>query len=335
MTIRIGVIGAGTIGQEHIRRLSTKLSGASITAVADPNDARAQAIAQGLPGCVVADAHDLIGLDCVDAVVIASWAETHAEYVLACIDSRKPVFCEKPLATTQDDCTRILDAEVNAGRRLVQVGFMRRYDPDFVELRGVVEAGDLGAPLLMYCAHRMGSVPDGYTTRQVINDAIVHEIDTARWLFGDEIESVQVLPSRQNPNSSGDLLDPLVTILKNNSGVLIVVEASANGRYGYDITGEVVAQSGRVSLASRASVEIHRFVRSERAMPADWRIRFEQAYDVELQHWLYELNQGQPLSGPSTWDGLAAAAVTDALHSAVETATAVNVSLPAKPALYA
>ena len=91
--------------------------------------ARAESVADGLTGCTVhATGQELIADDGVDAVLVRSWGPTHEEFVLAAIEAGKPVFCEKPLATTQEACLRIVDAEVASGRRLVQVGFMRRYD---------------------------------------------------------------------------------------------------------------------------------------------------------------------------------------------------------------
>jgi hypothetical protein len=123
----------------------------------------------------------------VDAVVVTSWGPTHAEYVLASIAAGKNVFCEKPLAESSEACLQILDAETGAGRRLVQVGYMRRYDAAYRALKQVVDSGSIGAPLLMHCAHRNPSQPGHFTPSMSITDSGVHDIDTARWMFGEEI----------------------------------------------------------------------------------------------------------------------------------------------------
>jgi myo-inositol 2-dehydrogenase/D-chiro-inositol 1-dehydrogenase len=334
VTLNVGVIGVGMIGQDHIRRLTQVLSGARVAAVTDVDLDRAKSIASGLPG---AQAHqtgqDLIHDDAVDAVVVCSWGPTHEEYVLACIEAGKQVFCEKPLATTEAACERIVDAEVAAGRRLVMVGFMRRYDAGYRAMKDVVLGGDIGAPLMMYSSHRNPDVPPSVTSEGVVVDTCVHDIDISRWLLDSEVVSTQVLKPRRTSRAAEQLQDPLVLLLEMTNGVLVSVEAAVNCAYGYDIRGEILGETGTVELAETNSVVVKRQGHFGGRVPTDWRERFIRAYDAEFQEWINAVTAGTS-TGPSSWDGYAATVVCDAGVKALQEGGRVEVSMRAQPDLY-
>lgn len=334
MTVNVGVIGVGMIGKDHVRRLTTVLAGAQVTAVTDVNAEEAERVAAGLSG---ARAHstgqDVISDPAVDAVVVCSWGPTHEEYVLAAIAAGKPVFCEKPLATTAAACRRIVDAEAGFGRRLVQVGYMRRYDPAYRALKAVVDSGEIGTALMMHCAHRNPDVPGHYTKNMAITDTAVHEIDMVRWMFGEEVVAAQVFTPRKS-SLGGDLQDPLMLLLHMRSGALIDVEISVNIRYGYDIRGEVVGEQGTAALGEFSPVTVRKNHLYYGSVPRDWRERFLRAYDVEFQEWIDAVATGGEF-GPSAWDGYAAAVTSDAaVRSLLEDCGRVEVVLGEKPALY-
>src|SRR5690349_18868522 len=333
--IRVGVIGVGMIGQDHIRRITQVLTGGSVTAVNDVDAARAGQVAAVLPGASVhATAQDLIADGSVDAVLVTSWGPAHEEQVVAAIDAGKPVFCEKPLAPSSAACQRIMDAEMAAGRRLVQVGFMRRYDAGYRAMRAALEDGGLGAPLLMHCAHRNPSVPDYFTTDMIISDSAVHEIDIVRWLFGEEIAAASVLTPRRSGHAPEGLQDPLILVLEMSGGGLVDDALFVSARYGYDVRGEVVCETGTVALADVSEVTVRAQNRYGGRVPVDWRDRFIRAYDAELQEWLNAVAAGSA-AGPSSWDGYAAAAVTDAALEALRTGQRTAVSMPERPEFYA
>ena len=335
MTLKVGVIGTGMIGQDHIRRITQVLSGADVVAVSDANADVAHEVAAGLKNANVhPTGQDLIGDPNVDAVIVTSSGPTHEEYVVASIAAGKPVFCEKPLATTTGACRNIMAAEVEHGSRLVQVGFMRRYDAAYRALKRAIDSGAIGAPLVYYSGHRNPSVPESYTKDMAIVDTAVHDFDVTRWLLGEELAAIRVIAAKPNSNG-GELQDPLLMILETDSGVLVNVETSVNIRYGYDIRGEVVGEDGTAALADRGPVVLRSANHVGVAVPTDWRERFIDAYDAELQEWINAVAAGEGATGPSSWDGFAAQAVCDAGVRALRSGDRVEIDLCDKPALYA
>jgi myo-inositol 2-dehydrogenase / D-chiro-inositol 1-dehydrogenase len=336
MIVGVGVIGTGMIGQDHIRRITQVLTGGAVVAVNDVDADRAGQVAAGLPGATVHQtAKDLVADPRVDAVLVASWSAAHEEQVTAVIEAGKPVFCEKPLAPAQDACLRIIGAETARGRRFVQVGFMRRYDAGYQAMKAALAAGAVGAPLLMHCAHRNPSAPPyGFATEMLITDSAVHEIDLVRWLFDEEIAAASVLTPRRTSRAAEGVQDPLILVLETTSGVLVDDEVFVNAGYGYDIRGEVVGEHGTVALADTSEITLASEGRRSGNVPASWQQRFARAYDTELQAWLNAVAR-DTVTGPSSWDGYAAAAVTDGAVQALRTGQRTPISLSERPGLYA
>lgn len=335
MTLRIGVIGTGMIGRDHSRRIQQVLAGAKVVALSDYNPDAARAVGADLaPEARIYDkGEDLIAAPDVDAVLVCSTGSTHEAYVLAAIAAGKPCFCEKPLATTAEGARRIVDAEVAAGRRLVQVGFMRRYDAGYRMLKAVVDS-QIGAPLMVHAAHRNPSVPEAYVTPMAIHDTLIHEIDVFRWLLDDDYVSAQVVFPRRSGHSHGKLADPQIVLLETAKGVRIDVEVFVNCRYGYDIQCQVVGEEGLASLPEPMNVTTRRNAALSTPIMTDWKDRFVDSYDVELADFIKAAAQGTA-SGPSSWDGYAAAITSDACVEAQEkTGQIIPITLPARPALY-
>ena len=333
MTVKVGVIGVGMIGQDHIRRLSSVLAGGEVVAVADIDVARARDAAAGLAdACVHPTGQALIADPNVEAVLVASWGPSHEAYVVAAIEAGKPVFCEKPLATTKQACRAIVDAETKLGRRRVQVGFMRRYDGAYQALKQVITSREIGTPLMMTSVHRNPSVPAHYTSDMAIVDTAVHDIDIARWLFGEEVAETMVIKPRQN-SRGGALHDPLIMLLRMEGGGVVTVEVSVNIAYGYDIRGEIVGETGVAAIAESNTVVIKAQGRFSGRVPEDWRERFMRAYDIELQAWI-DACAKDTVVGPSSWDGYAATVVTDAGLAALQSGRWMPVVLRDRPPLY-
>jgi myo-inositol 2-dehydrogenase / D-chiro-inositol 1-dehydrogenase len=316
--LNIGVIGTGDIGADHVRRLSGQIAGARVQAVFDVDADRAAALAGDVGAVVHKSAEDLIDDASVDAVLIAAPSPVHAELNLACIAARKPVFCEKPLASSSDECVQIMKAESAAGAHFVQVGFMRRYDEGYMRLKRAIDDGTIGEVLLAHCVHRNAQSPPLFRSEMLLTDSVVHEIDAARWLLADELVAVQVLAGRTSPLAPGGLRDPQVVMLESASGVVVDVEIFVNCQYGYDVRCEVVGSLGTVSLELPSTGALTIAGRRDQPVPLDWKGRFGQAYRDELQQWVRGVREGA-ISGPGSFDGYAATAVAEACVRSLQT----------------
>ncbi|NGY03268.1 Gfo/Idh/MocA family protein [Solimonas terrae] len=335
MTLKLGVIGAGAIGQDHIRRCMQTLSGSRITAVNDinPDNAGSAVARYAADARIFDDPHALIRSDDVDAVIVTSWGATHEAFVLATIAAGKPVFCEKPLATTAEACRRIVEAEMKHGRRLVQVGFMRPYDAGYRALKATLDSGRIGEPLMLHCAHRNPRVGKNYTTDMAITDTLIHELHVLRWMLDDDYVSAQVLYPRKSGKALEHLRDPQIVLLETARGTRIDVEIFVNCQYGYDVQCEVIGELGIARLPEPSAVPLRSEAARSEAILMDWKERFIGAYDVELQDFIDGVRAGV-LRGPDAWSGYCAAVAADACVAAQTSGAVTPISLPAAPAFY-
>jgi myo-inositol 2-dehydrogenase/D-chiro-inositol 1-dehydrogenase len=330
--LKVGVVGTGNMGEDHVRRLAG-VAGARVVAVSDVNVEQAERVAAAAGVARVHhDGLDLIGDDEVEAVLVASPGFTHEAFTLACVAAGKPVLCEKPLAPEADACLRIVQAEAALPRRLVQVGFMRRYDRGYRAVKQVLDAGSIGAPLLVHCVHRNATAGAGVTSDMLVTESVVHEIDVTRWLLGQEIVAVTVRTPRPTSRAPRGLPDPQLVLLETEAGVLVDVEVFVNCQYGYDVRCEVVGECGTVSLADPAPVRLRQQGRRSIRVPVDWRGRFAQAYHDELQAWVDGAVRGE-ITGPSAWDGYVTTAVAERCVRALAKGCRTLVELPERPAL--
>lgn len=326
--IGIGVIGAGAMGAYHVTALTRSVPGAEVVAVHDADPKRARQVA-ALCGATPKDsAEALLGDARVEAVLVAAPDPTHAGLVLACLEAQKWVLCEKPLATDPVDAQRVIDAEIAGGRKRIQLGFMRRYDPGFAELKRTVDDGLIGNPRVVHCVHRNPSPYPGITAAEIVRNSMIHEIDVLRWILGAEITSIDV--------QAGTSLDPQGPQLASIriGDVLASVEVSVNARYGYDVRCEVVGSTGTATLITPAALRTQiAGVESIPIVPG-FVARFEAAYGAQLRDWVDGV-RSETLSGASAWDGLMAEIAAGSAVEALRTGVRQEVWVPERPPLYA
>jgi len=332
-TIRVGVIGTGAIGGVHADNLMRRTPGATVVAVMDIDRARANAVAAACDGTrVFSDAGELIADPEVDAVLIASTDATHADITIACIEADKPVLCEKPLATSVADAERVVNAELAAGRRLVQVGFMREYDHAHRDLYDLLKSGAVGAALKFRSLHVNPLFVRELTIESVITNSLIHDIHSARWIMGEEISSayVQWIPVNPARPGSARLAD---LQLQFASGALGSLEYNGDSGYGYEVIVEVTGELGQLTTADHPSPALRKAGTVSQAITPNWPERFAQAYIDEVQGWIDHVARAEA-TGPSAWDGYMSLVVADAAIRSAATGMPQPTKAGERPSMY-
>jgi myo-inositol 2-dehydrogenase/D-chiro-inositol 1-dehydrogenase len=331
----VAVLGAGHMGADHIRRLEQVVSGARVAAVADPDIDRAKETVAGLDGVTVHE-EAVAALDApgVEAVLVASPGPAHEEALLAAFTRGLPVLCEKPMVPDSTGALRVLEAESRLGRRLAQIGFMRRYDAEYQRLKSLLDSGRLGRPLMLHCTHRNVSSPPDFTSAMLVDSSVSHEIDAARWLLGQELTAVTVLSPRSSANAPEGLLDPQFVLFETERGALVDVEVFVNCGFGYQVRCEAVCEAGSARIGEEHTMVVTERGSAREDVPQDYLLRFADAYDREVQAWVDATRQGR-VTGASVWDGYAASVVAEAGVRAQESGGRVTVELAPRPELYA
>lgn len=333
MSIRIAVIGAGIMGSDHARIFAEEVPGATLRVVCDAVEERARRIADAFGSADIAtEAEAVIARADVDAVVVASPDRTHTPLSLACIAAGKPVLCEKPLSQSPAECARVIAAEHALGRRCVQMGFMRRFDPSYVEMRAARLDGSIGRALMMHNFHRNVETPAAdFTPDMAITNSAPHEFDVARFVLGGEFATM----SAWAPDARTGKVGPVFMVLETRDAQLVTIEVNNNAAYGYDVRGELVGVNGAIALSNPVHAARDAALRHSTAYAADWRARFFEAYRRQNKAFLRFVRTGAfPPGAADAWDGTCAAVVAQAGVLALREGRKIAVELPAKPELY-
>ena len=333
--LRIGVVGAGLMGADHIIRIRDRVAGADVSAVIDPDTAKAKAASAAAPDSTVFASLDAaISARAMDAVLIATPGKFHLDDLVAVVAAGLPTLCEKPLTPDPESALKVVEAEVAGGRKLIQVGFMRRFDAQYMELRDIIRDQPYGDLLALRCVHRNPDVPESYSTDMLINDSVVHEIDVVRFLTDSPIVAVDVKHLKRSSNDHSDLDEPILAFLETENGVIADVEMNVAVKFGYQVKTEAVFENGIAEIGRTSGTTIWHEGRYSGAEHTSFKTRFAAAFETELQRWVNAARNGG-IDGPSAWDGYLVAAACSAGTEALLSGRRVEVAYAPKPDFYA
>jgi myo-inositol 2-dehydrogenase/D-chiro-inositol 1-dehydrogenase len=321
MSIRIAVIGTGVMGADHARIVARDLPGATLQVVCDRDRARAKAVADTVGAVDVSTDPDAsIARGDVDAVILASPDVTHGPLSMGCIAAGKPVLCE------------IMRAEEAAGARLIQLGYMRRFDRSYIEMKQALDEGTLGRALMMHNFHRNVATPNAeFTGAMAITNSAPHEFDVARHVLGCEYASI----SAHQPRRSDDVVAPVVIVLETDDAQLVTIEINNNAAYGYDVRAELVGEQGCVATTPVTYTRLDRSLSGATRYDADWRDRYGDAYRQQNTAFLRFVATGDfAENAADCWDGYCSAIVAEAGVRALQTKARVPIAMMDRPGLY-
>ena len=328
MALRIAILGAGRIGQVHARAVAS-VPGAALVAVAEPVAEMAEQMLSQF-GCDILGIDQIAASDDVDAVVICTPTDTHADLIEQFTAADKAVFCEKPIdlnVARVRACLQKVEAE--SGR--LMLGFNRRFDPDFMALKAAIDEGRIGdVEMIAITSRDPGPPPYDYITRSggIFRDMMIHDFDVARWLLGEEVASVQAAASVLTDPEIGKLgdYDSANVILTTASGKHCTITNTRRAVYGYDQRIEVLGSKGAVAARNshEANIEIADASGYHRPPLLNFFMtRYVAAYANEIAAFVQALESGSEMPTTGT-DGLRALELAEAAVHSIKTGTAVR-----------
>jgi myo-inositol 2-dehydrogenase/D-chiro-inositol 1-dehydrogenase len=300
--LNVGIIGAGRIGKVHAETLAFRLPEARTLAIADVNREAAQAVAArcGIP-IVSGSSDEILAHREIEAVLICSSTNTHADLIVEAAQAGKHIFCEKPIAHSVAEIDRALAAVVRAGVKL-QIGFNRRFDANFARVRQAVASGEIGVPRLMHIISRDPAPPPIAYVRVsggMFLDMTIHDFDMARFLIGDEVEEIYTAGGVMvDPEigAAGDL-DTAVIVLRFRNGVIGTIDNSRQAAYGYDQRVEILGSKGSIATGNnypnQAVVSTAQEVRKD--LPLNFFMeRYTESFANEIRAFVDAIREDRP-----------------------------------------
>jgi myo-inositol 2-dehydrogenase/D-chiro-inositol 1-dehydrogenase len=300
--LNVGLIGAGRIGKVHAENLAFRVPEARAVAVTDLNREAAERVASrcGIP--TVAESVDQILADpAIRAVLICSSTDTHADLIVRAAKAGKHIFCEKPIAHSLAKIDAALAAVRQAGVKL-QIGFNRRFDPNFARVRAAVVNGEIGAPRLLHIISRDPAPPPVSYVKVsggMFLDMTIHDFDMARFLIGDEVEEIYTTAGVMVDPAIGEAgdLDTALLVLRFRNGVIGTIDNCRQAAYGYDQRAEILGSAGSIATGNcypnEATISTGQSVR--RDLPLNFFMdRYTESFSKEVRSFVQSVVEDKP-----------------------------------------
>jgi myo-inositol 2-dehydrogenase/D-chiro-inositol 1-dehydrogenase len=331
--MKFAVIGAGRIGKIHAETLALRLPDTEVVAIADPYKEAADETAARLRIPVSSDdASTVIRRDDVEAVAICSSTDTHVPCIIEAAQAGKHIFCEKPIDMSLAEIDRALEAVEKAGVKL-QIGFNRRFDPNFARVRRAISEGEIGVPHRIHIISRdPGPPPISYVrvSGGMMIDMTIHDFDMARFLIGSEVEEIYAVAKVMVDPAiaeAGDV-DTALGVLKFANGVIGTIDNSRKAVYGYDQRVEVFGSGGKIESDNNYpnSAFVSTASSVYRDLPLNFFLeRYKESYVIEMRAFVDAVRNGTPVP-VSGYDGRVPVVMAKAARRSIDLDRPVKLS---------
>ena len=334
--IRFCLIGAGRAGLVHAKNVVHNIKQASLTAIVDSSRDVLKERGEELGvGSLYTNLDDALSEDEFDAVIVVTPTFTHRDIVVKCAEAKKHVFCEKPMAIHVRDAEEMSRAAERSGVKL-QIGFMRRFDPPFLQAKEIIESGKLGEPMIIKSVGRGPGLPPPWTydvkeSNGLLGEVNSHDFDSTRWLAGGEYDRVFAEASNRKTKDllkeHPDFYDNAVVTVRFKNGVIGTIDGTCPADYGYDARTEIVLTGGLLSIGETKGEAFFscdkKGVIRENAHRS-WKNRFKDAYLDEMRSFIRSVLEDKPTIVTGK-DGQAAVAAVVAANRSIREGTPMEV----------
>ena len=331
----IGIIGLGSMGLYHCDNI-LKCNNSNIVAVSDVNKNGFETlINKGInPLTFYEDPIKLINDHNVDAVLIASPDSTHFDLLKNCIRAKKKVFCEKPISLNSKQALEIINMEVQLNTQYVALGFNRRFDNNFLNMKKIADQLVIGESLLYKGVHRNEKAFYKANSSFILNNSSGHDVDISSFLLNSRPMEISVVGIKSNPLLNDDCADLLILNILMENNKMANIEIFVNARYGYEVMAQIICNKGVVEYSNNKNITIKSDNKNYSKVTSDYRKYFEQSYLDEMINWTSFLNGKQKLKMASAFDGYIALKTTETAAKALYSHTFEKVNLINTPSIY-